>query len=230
METPSSISEDTTLKDTCGHLCIRQWVGIPASPPRTWTRRKGLPSTGSSVFATRLEIAAAATVQTLSNFPATPAPARFHKMWFPNAAGRSQSFSFPETRIQDETLRWGHNIEVIPCIAGVASARCSRLLCQFGYDVHQGIDVLSPRGRARIADPPGSRFYRPGGFINRASHANSLFFFAYRNKTKTKTASLVRKLWFRSVSCLAERRCSAEVENRRRRHTNHDTATLGGGT
>lgn len=98
METPSSISEDTTLKDTCGHLCIRQWVDIPASPPRTWTRRKGLPSTGSSVFATRLEIAAAATVQTLSNFPATPAPPRFHKMWFPNAAGRSQSFSFPETR------------------------------------------------------------------------------------------------------------------------------------
>lgn len=104
MEPRSSISDDTTLKDACGHLCIRQRVAIPASPPRTWTRRKGLASTGSSIFATRLEIASAATVQTLRNLSGTPAPPWFHKMWFPNAAGRSQSFSFPETRIQDETF------------------------------------------------------------------------------------------------------------------------------
>lgn len=102
MEPRGSISDDTTLKDACGYLCIRQWVAIPASDLDS--SHKGLPSTGSSIFATHLEIASAATVQTLRNLSGTSAPPRFHKMWFPNAAGRSQSFSFPETRIQDETF------------------------------------------------------------------------------------------------------------------------------
>ena len=194
------------------------------SPPRTCTRRKGLPSTGSNIFATRLEIASTATVQALrsSSSSQVPQDAVSLRCW------PLLVVQLPRNPDSRRDVRWGHNIEAIPCIAGVASARCARLLCQFGYDVHQGIVVLSPRGRARIANPPGSRFFCLTSLL--IEPVTPTLFFRLPEQTRTKTASLVRILSFRSVSCLAKRRCSAEVENRRHRHTNHDTATLKGGT
>lgn len=147
--------------------------GLP-SPPRTWTRRKGLASTGSSIFATRLEIASAATVQTLRNLSGTPAPPWLHKMWFPNAAGRSQSFSFPETRIQDETFD-GDTISR-PSPAFLASPRLGAQDCcasSVTTCIRESTCSRPVDGQELQIHPvPG--FFRPGGFINRANHSNSL--------------------------------------------------------
>lgn len=208
MEPRSSISDDTTLKDACGHVCIRQRVAIPASDLDSSQRSsvhgiQHFRHTSGNSFSCHGPDSQELVRNSSSSL--VPQDVVSQRRW------PIPVVQLPRNPDSGRDVRWGHNIEAIPCISGVASARCSRLLCQFGYDVHQGIDVLSPRGRARIADPPGSRFFRPGGFINRANHSNS--FFRLPEQDENQDRQLGKKLWFRSVSCQAERRCSAEVEN-----------------